>query len=88
MTVSISASLATGLGACFSFLCRGVLAGGLFFFGVCAWGMDVMVEALTVVNHGSSSQPSALLACRKVSTSFGKGPLGSSAVMVEERAVA
>jgi len=47
-----------------------------------------MVEAFTVVNQGSSSQPSALLACRKVSTSFGKGPLDSSAVMAEERAVA
>jgi hypothetical protein len=47
-----------------------------------------MVEAFTVVNQGSSSQPSVLLTCRKVSTSFGKGALGSSAVMAEERAVA
>jgi hypothetical protein len=47
-----------------------------------------MVEAFTVVNHGSSSQPSVLLACRKVSTSFGSGVLGSSAAMAEARAVA
>lgn len=47
-----------------------------------------MVEAFTAVNQGSSSQPSDLLACRKVSTSFGRGASGLSATMAEERAVA